>query len=361
MCVIFHLKKGQMIQKSMLENAVYNNWHSYGIVMPVDGKLDIIKKVPESGEVDPEEVYKILQDNFDVDRFVHLRHNTAGATSIENTHPFEVYFNEASGTHVVFMHNGTMYEYKSRKTTPSGGFVDDDDGPSDTKNFVDDILIPYTSGTDFGHGKGDISSPLFRNLIKKMWPAGQNRGLLISSKADPFFIDTWVEVGEHDEKFKSSNDDYFKLVKRGPEYDRRKAEEDRLKKEQDLKNSKIKKGGLKSSTSVPIRPFREFDLTKKHDFFSLSESTRNICNDFDVYDRTGLVSLGYMDTKEIEELYSSKADCVAIMDYAFTDYAKLYEEHCELEDKHSRASKHIATLVEELKALKESKKEQKAA
>lgn len=78
MCSIIYLKPNAMIPYEMLENAVYNNWHSYGLVTKVDGKLDIKKKVPESGEVDPKEVFKLLQDDIEYERFLHLRHNTAG-------------------------------------------------------------------------------------------------------------------------------------------------------------------------------------------------------------------------------------------------------------------------------------------
>lgn len=358
MCSIFHLKKGQMISSGMLSNAVHNNWHSYGIVVKDSGKLNIIKKVPESGEVDPQEVYQILQDNIQYDRFVHLRHNTSGATTLENTHPFEVYFDKKSGTHVVFMHNGTFYQYKSKKMSNNGVEVDDDDGPSDTKNFVDQVLIPYTAATDFGTGRGDTTHPLYVKMIKTMWPSGSNRGLLISSKRDPLFIDTWVEVGEEGNKFKASNDEYFDKVIRGPENARRLLREKEEKAEADRKS----KGSRVPYTSnvetfVPKGELKNFNFEKKHPFYSLSQSVSHIINDWEVYDRTGAMTLGYLSTKEIEELYDGdRADCVYLMDWVFTDYAQLWNEFHDVEDKHDKASKMIATLMERIKVLESEKR-----
>lgn len=100
MCVIVVLSKNQMIPYSMLENACYNNWHSFGLVTKVDGKLDIKRSVPKSGEVDPKTVYKLLEDDIGYERFLHLRHNTAGATNEANCHPFDVYYDPKSGRQV---------------------------------------------------------------------------------------------------------------------------------------------------------------------------------------------------------------------------------------------------------------------
>ncbi len=344
MCVIIALKPNQKIPYAMLETACFNNWHSFGLVVKVDGKLDIIKEVPKSGEVDPKRVEKLLKDNEQYERFLHLRHNTAGATTMENTHPFEVFYDEKKGEHVVFMHNGTFYQYKSKKVV-NGIETDDDSGPSDTKNFVDRILIPYVSAMDFGTGRGDISHPLFTQLIEKMWPSGSNRGLLISSKHPSVFIDKWEDVGPEGSKFKASNNDYFTSVKRGPEHSRREVR----RKEQESKLEKGKKGG---TVIYPVQDFRAFSTKSEHAFYSLSTSIVSILNDWDFYDRANCTSLGYASKEELEELHGSKDDCIAVMDWAFTDYAKLYEEYLELEDKHKRASNKIAELVEELRSLK---------
>jgi hypothetical protein len=336
MCVIAYFKPGQMPPKDMLFNAVYNNWHSYGLVTRVDNKLDIKKVVPKSGEVDPAEVWKHLTNDFDYERFLHLRHNTAGATNEENCHPFDVYYDPKKGRQVVFMHNGTMYQYKSKKRNAQGAEVDDDDGPSDTKNFVDRVLIPYLSAIDFGNGHGDIQHPMIRDLIKKFW-GGSNRGLLISSDQDPLFIDDWKVVGPEGSKFAASNDDYFREVKRGPEHTRR------LVRAEQNKHAPPNTGKPLVRDIVAAGPFK----SGTHDFFNLSSSLANIVNDFSVYDRSGAVSLGLATRDELAELYEQRKDCLAVMDWVFTDYAKLFDEFNQVVKDKDAATKMIATLMAE--------------
>lgn len=341
MCVIIYLKPGQMPPKEMLFNAVYNNWHSYGLVTRIDGKLDIKRVVPASGEVDPQEVWNALTDDFDFERFLHLRHNTAGATNLENCHPLDVYYDPKRQRQVVFMHNGTMYNYKSKKKSATGSEIDDDDGPSDTKNFTDRVLIPYLSSCDFGEGKGDIQSPYMRDLIKKFW-GGSNRGLLISSDQDPLFIDDWKVVGPEGNKFPASNDDYFKEVKRGPEHTRRLVRQEQNKLAAKAASEK------KPSTVREIIDAVQFKQGT-HRFFELSESLANIVNDFEVYDRSGAVTLGLATYDELVELYDQRKDCLAVMNWVFTDYAKLYEEHQQVLKDKDVATKMIATMMEEKK------------
>src|SRR5690242_17622380 len=144
MCKIVILKKGQMLPFDKLQNAVWNNWHSYGIVVKGPKKFDIFKKVADGddGEISADEIQDILAKNQEFDRFLHVRHNTAGATDEGNTHPMTVYRDKHR--QVEFMHNGTLYEYKSKKPSADGkSLVDDDSGPSDTRNFADEVLIPY--------------------------------------------------------------------------------------------------------------------------------------------------------------------------------------------------------------------------
>lgn len=336
MCAIIYLKSGQMPPLEMLSNAVYNNWHSYGLVVRKNKKLQVTKKVPET-EVDPAEVFKLLQDNIESERFLHLRHNTAGATSEENAHPMTVY--KGKNRQVEFMHNGTMHLYKSRKTV-NGVTSDDDDGPSDTRNFADRVLIPYLSAFDAGNGKGDISSGLFQELVKRFWPTSDNRGVLISSDQPPLFIDTWHEVGPEGSKFKASNNLYFDKVTRGPEYTRRSLREEAQKKS-------------KSPTGTTnIAALKDYKIGEKHDFFSLSSNLCNITSDWDVYDRPGAVALGYATREELDELYKDEKNCKIIMDWVFTDYAHLYEEFQELAVKYGKAQAACENLGNENSKLR---------
>ena len=152
MCNILLLKPGQMPYKEEFINMCYNNWHSYGLVVKVDGKLDIKRHVPES-EIDPLELWNLIEKDRQYERLVHVRHTTAGATNLDNCQPFDVFYQEHKGknpTNIVFAHNGTLYDYKSKKWDDKGIQMDDPDGPSDTKNFVDQVLIPFITASDFG-------------------------------------------------------------------------------------------------------------------------------------------------------------------------------------------------------------------
>jgi hypothetical protein len=343
MCVILYLTPGQMPDQEKLYNAVWNNWHSYGLVTMVDGKLDVKKKVPKK-EVDPVEVWNLLKEDRGYPRFLHLRHNTAGATTPENCHPFDVFFDQKSGRHRLFMHNGTLYDYKSKKTNSNGGVVDDDSGPSDTKNFVDRVLIPYLSGTNFGDGHGDVKSKLVQNLVMKFWSTN-NRGVIIANDQPSFFLGDWkkIKIGEgKDDEIVCSNDDYFDTLKRGPEFDRRR-----------LQAEEAAKAKPKGTTVPSVRSVEKLSDYRNgtHGFYSLSTSLANIVNDFELYDRVHAVSLGYATRQELEELYDQKNDCLYVMDWVFTDYANLFKEYEVLQEKHEAATKIIATLKTEQRAV----------
>lgn len=363
MCVIINFKAKQMIDKEALVNACHNNWHSYGLVTKVDGKLDIKRVLPKNDEIDPEEIYALLQKDFEYERFLHVRHNTAGATSEENVHPFDVYFDPKSGEQIVFMHNGTLYEYKSKKWKDNS-FIDDDDGKSDSKNFTDEILIPLVQA-NFAGKPADLSSPFFRRTLLKYWPStGSNRGVLISSRQESMFLGDWKEFGETGNEVKVSNTEYFGKVIRGPEFERRRLqqeEEEKRIEEERRRNRATAITVTPSSPSTSVRKFNGLEVEKTDDLFGLSETLANIFNDWDAWDREGLTALGYATKEEIEQLYANKKDCVIAMDMIFTDYAKMYKEMDVLKDKLVRQSKHIERMANELKAKEVKTTKKKAA
>ncbi len=352
MCNILILKPGEMPNKTEFETMCHNNWHSFGLVTKIDGKLDIIKEAPESGEIDAGAIWKLLERDKQYERYLHVRHNTAGATTLENTHPFDVFFSD--NKHIVFMHNGTLYPFKSKKQSMNGVLIDDDDGPSDSFNFAKDVLTELVAGTNFGTGKGDIHHPMFKKILEQFWLAN-NRGILISNDQAPLLLGDWKDYKPKDTDFviKSANLEYFQNVTRGPEFSRREAAK---KKKEEAENK------TKSNKTPMIVPLSNFRFEAKHKFFQLKDSIVNILNDWNVYDRTGAVSLGFATRDELEELYASKSDCIAVMDWVFTDYANLYEEFMELEDDKDAATKKIATIMSELKELRAHvHKEQKVA
>lgn len=349
MCNIFILEPGQMPGYHEFENCVYNNWHSYGLVTKVGDRLDIKKVVPESGEVDPKEVYELLSKDIEHQRFLHLRHTTAGKTDLENAHPFDVYYDPSSGRQILFMHNGTFDTYKSKKYNGTVS-VDDDSGPSDTKNFVDQVLIPFIPAMNFGTGKGDIHHELFKRFMIRFWPDWNSKGVLIASDQPFATIGPWKELDNigagGPDKIKVSNDLYFDHVQRGPEFTRR-----RLREEEDKKNAK------KNAPKIDkkIVQLSEFDLSRRHSFYDLPTSPCHLVNDFDFYDRQGAVAVGYLSPSEIAELYEYKEEMISVADWVFTDYALLYEEFQALEEKLQKSTKKNAEFAERIKELTEEK------
>lgn len=349
----------------------YNNWHSWGMVTEIDGKLDVQRHVPESGEIDPEEVWKAVEKDIEFRRYLHVRHTTAGKTDLSNCHPFDVYYDPKSGRQVLFMHNGTLHMYKSRKPgTYANSWVDDDDGPSDTQNFVNDVLIPFVAQADYGNGRGDITSSSLKILLSKFW-ATANRGLLISNK-DPFLLlgkSEWKEIEAEDGKGTvwSANDTYFDKVTRGPEFDRREAaEKERLRLENLEKEKAISVGKERAQASSsngivvsgPIVRSNLVDVTRRsrHPFFDLSESVKELLNDWDFYgdDREGRAALGYMTDEELAVLYGEKDTCIWVMDYMFTDYAAMKDELDQALDKKQKGELVIAAQKKRILELEEA-------
>ena len=364
MCNILILEPGQMINKEKFFNMCYNNWHSWGMVTQVGDRLDIQRHVPDSGEIDPEEVWKAVERDIEYRRYLHVRHTTAGKTDLSNCHPFDVYYDPKSGRQVVFMHNGTLHMYKSRKPgTYVNSWVDDDDGPSDTQNFVNEVLIPFVAQADYGKGRGDITSDSLKVLLSKFWSTG-NRGLLISNK-DPFLLlgkSEWKEIEAEDGKGTvwSANDSYFDKVIRGPELARREAaEKERLRLENEKQKALAlgKEGAQKASSNGPLVRTNLVDVNRRprHPFFELSESIKELLNDWDFYgdDRDGRAALGYMTEEELEALYKEKETCLWVMDYMFTDYAVMKDELDEALDKKQKGELVIAAQKKRIQELEE--------
>lgn len=211
MCVIFTLEPGQNIEDDKLDKAVANNWHGYGVVLkdPSANRLEVRQNFSADKGADPEEVARILRDNDDVIRYVHLRHNTAGADGIENCHPFPVYSSDRRD--IYLMHNGTLFDFK-----PKG-----DDQRSDTRIFTESVVSPLLVGFEGEFGKGDYNSPVIRTVLDKLI-GGTNRVLLMSNDLDPLYCGNWIDVVQKDgSRIKASNAEYFYTIKRGPRHSNR--------------------------------------------------------------------------------------------------------------------------------------------
>lgn len=341
MCGIIELNPNQSIEKEKLFNLVYNNWHSFGLVLKdANGKVEVIRQVPQK-ENDPNEIWELLQDNKDLYRLLHVRHNTAGATTMENCHPFDVL--STRKRQVLFMHNGTMHEYVSKRYF-NGKAEDDPDGPSDSLNFVDQILRPSVMA-DFGTGVGDIQNPFFIRMLTKFWPHG-NRGILLSSgDAESVKIGDWKFLGEGDNRIVVSNLDYFDRVTRGPEFERRKAAEEVARAKERLEKGESSSGPKKFLTSL-----RDFNFEEVHGFFKLHESPCKILSDWEVYNRESAVNVGNFSKQELAQIVNeAPEEAVYLMEWIFSDYLNLYKENLKNEEKVQKATQRIAGMVEELK------------
>lgn len=354
MCKIICLQPEQKIPSINLANACYNNWHSYGLITLKTsdvGPATLVVDKKAADEVDPVEVEALLNENIEYFRVLHLRHNTAGASTIENAHPFKVYEDE-TGLEVYFMHNGTLHEYKPKKVGPNGVYTDDDSGPSDSKNFADRVLKPILKA-DFGDGLGAINNKLFQEVINKYW-SSNNRGILVSNRHAPFIIGDWKTVDLGGEKIFCSNDSYWYKVERGPEHTRRLVREENAKQEA---KKKAEQGIVKTGTSEnPYVLLREWTslIGAKHPAYKLKESPANLPDDWDVWTRDcAAQSLPYMTRPELEELaQKAPAEFMAIVDYIFTDYGVLYDEFTQLEEKKKIGERMISQLKRQLENKK---------
>lgn len=204
MCVIIHLKPGQQIPKPMLNMAIQNNPHGYGLIFPENNQLTTIRNAADN-EYDV--IEEQLQKNGDVDRYLHLRWKTHGLQNIDNCHPFSVV--KTRKNDVLMMHNGILQGYTTNE---------DAKDQSDTKNFVDAVVTPVLSRLKFPQGFINLQDPLVFTLLDSLTPHN-NRLLLINKDNQPLFLGNWVKFtynqGQEKSDFVVSNATYFRNYSRG--------------------------------------------------------------------------------------------------------------------------------------------------
>ena len=319
MCNILILPAGQMPIYSEFENMCWNNWHSYGLVTKVNNKLDIKRKIFPDDSLslqDIKDLYQLLKDDLEHERILHVRHITAGANSEENCHPLPAYYSDKR--EVVFMHNGTLYDWQTKKQSTVGNvtsYTVDYDGASDSKNFCDKVIQPMLAASDFGNGHGDITSAYAKMIFNKLWGA-DNRGILISSDQPTLYLGLWSKCkSTTGSDIKSANDKYFDDVIRGPEKTRR---EESLKKRSDnnvISISQIK--DLNKLGKVDPEKYR-IKITGFED----------ISNDWNLYDYEGLSSLGNLTNDELDILFEEHpVDAQLLFDLVTSSHQKLWEEY----------------------------------
>lgn len=231
MCVISILEAGDMPEKDELYNSVYNNQHGWGmLVRNGDNTLSLIKEVVD--ETNPDNVWKALEDNKELVRYLHIRNATVGKVIELNAQPFKFFEGHDNSDELWFMHNGTLQDYSNSRSNYSSSYGNqtykDSDERSDSLRFADIVLTPYFEGLN---DPMDLTDTFLSDVfLDKFWSSYSNRGLIISSNdSDPYLLinekDWKYQDGQDNCKYLVSNDDYFYKVIRGDEFKRRESRE----------------------------------------------------------------------------------------------------------------------------------------
>lgn len=358
MCKIIILNPGYTLPKDMLYNAVYNNPDGYGLILKdkPNKKIQVIKKLPENKENDPEEIYNLLKDNEDITRYLHVRHRTEGDISKDNLHPFTAYHSDRKT--VLFMHNGTLNDFAPKRTYVNNQWQgplpgDPEANDSDSKIFNDTLLSPFLLET-----KGNYHSAFFKKVIDKFWGYGNvNKGLIVSNDQDELLINptSWVTITDPDGKtFKASNDSYFKAVIRGPEYERRKkkkeeeeavARQARFKEARDNPPLLFGRPSSEDGDSWPVAKLKDVNLQKT---VYLNDDIKNLLMDTDIWNKAeeGIAALSNLTDQEIETFVKNDNDnAVYLMVHILEHYNDLWKRH-------QRTTKYLASLKKENKEKK---------
>lgn len=357
MCVIIILAPGASINKDHFFNAVHNNWNGYGVVLKdANNHLQVIKKCDPKGN-DPEEIWKIVEDNKDIERYVHVRFSTKGSTDDDNTQPFQVY--DSASRKIWFMHNGTL---------PSFGSYNKE-GKSDTNEFCEKILAPALLRWSGEAGKADYTDPQFHPLIiDKQW-SGMSRGLFISSDLPYVRIGNsgmsgWQEYKHKDETSSGdvwiSNNDYFEKLTRGPLFqtleDERKAKEakereERVNSQRPFQEGYYSKSGTNSGT--PNTEIKEWDGNANRSE-KVMQALSDILDTWDVEDPQQMAKLRHVAYDEWVATVQDKDEfMIAALLSIFAEHLyKVFTANRMLKHKGNKAELKIEELVKEIKGLK---------
>lgn len=367
MCVILTLSAGATINKNQLFNAVYNNWHGFGLILrDANNRLELIKEFDENG-TDPERVWKLLEDNKDLHRCLHVRHSTKGATDESNVQPFEVY--NSNSRQVFFMHNGTLSGFGI--TTYSYGNKQES-GKSDTLEFCEKVLAPALLRWSGENGKADYLDPEFvRLVVDKQWTSSST-GLFVSNDLADRRIGTgWTQYKHPDDSSEgevwTSNTSYFDRIQRGPHFQRleaiRKADEEAKKAQEkkevastlydDLNDEIPFLGSDRSGSALTV-----MDGIKLWSNSNCNKSTKilralgEITNRWDFDSPNDLAKLDAVTYDEWLEFMSEESEYVvaALLEQLSTEYKRLHLQNRMSQHKHARAEKRLMEINIERKS-----------
>lgn len=330
MCNIVMLGEGVSIPYPKFENMVHNNPHGFGLILKdkKNKKLQVIRRCPPAGN-DPKEIYDLLEDNKDIERYLHVRWRTDGPIDIDNTHPFPAYISDTR--QVYFMHNGVLNDYKpsqGRVTWMNGVKTQEEEAEntSDSKKFNDEFLAPYLLTSSGANGKADINDPIFHKIIHKFWGNGDSKGLLICNDLESVQINTskWHELDLGGGKFWSSNNTYFDNLIRGPVYEEKKKK--REEEEARQRASKFQSGvSVNRSNKGIITDLKDLDLKARE---IKSEELFNIFEDYNIWDEEGMAALNNITPLQFEELVKkSPEEAVNLLLTLTGYYSELFKRY----------------------------------
>jgi hypothetical protein len=200
MCLILIREPNVNLPYDSLKNAVTNNPHGWGYVIPDRGKLEIRRHFDEKG-TDPEEVMDVLENYMDKRIFLHLRFCTAGDRSKHNVHPFPALSKRKDGMQVWVMHNGTMSAYRKAQSTYS-----------DTFHFTNEVINPLLKRVMNYTGKTGLLKDPFVGTVLEKFIDGWSKFVLV----DNYGNYTTVGDGVQQPGYWLSNDYSFKPEYRKP-------------------------------------------------------------------------------------------------------------------------------------------------
>lgn len=208
MCTILFLPKNVPIKEDSIRNMVLNNPDGFGLLFKdTDGTVKQVAREFYPDGTDPNRVIHMLKKYKQYDRLVHVRYNTVGHSSLDNTHPFEV-FNNKKRT-VYMMHNGTLYDYRPQ-----------DVSKSDSRLFAEIFLTPLLK-------EHTVNGDYYRGMLPKVidkFVSTQSKIVLWGSHLEPLFIGPWIHEKNTDGSYhySTSNNDYFTAFNRSRSVEARK-------------------------------------------------------------------------------------------------------------------------------------------
>lgn len=394
MCVIMAFAPGAMMNKTMFFNAVYNNWHGYGLILrDANEKIELIKGYDENG-TDPEVLWELLEKNIDIERYLHVRHSTKGSTDLDNVQPFSVY--NSNTRQVFFMHNGTLTGFGE-----SGGV-----GKSDTVDFCEKILAPSLLSWWGPEGKADYTDVIYQKLLVEKSFSYGNTGLFVSNDLPPYRLGNGWSVFTHPVDPESqgeiwvSNKTYFDRLQRGPRFQKleeaRRAAEARAKALEESKKAAASNGnktteqkdqrwsdlsgsdlledysGYNSGgygwdetpfkgghTVMTQNPVKKFDDNKCAKDPMIIKAMNTVINTWDLEDPKNLINLSNITYEEWCEFCQEDVDnglftVACLIEHFVSQYRKLAIRAASLSHKHQNAEKRLQEISLEKKTGIES-------